>query len=342
VTTGSLTDVGGLLVGHHRRAGAGWLTGTTVVLAPSGATAGVDVRGGAPGTRETDLLQPENLVQQVHAICLTGGSAFGLAAADGVMSWLAANGIGYPVGESAEEVVPIVPAAVIFDLGRGGRFANRPDRAFGWKACVAARARAGAQGTVGAGTGAVAAGLKGGLGMASTTLADGTTVAALAVVNAAGSVIDASSGLPHELDGFESVLRRPSAADRRRLRAHLGSLGRPLNTTIGVVATDAPLAKADCTRLAGAAQDGLARAARPAHLLVDGDAVFALSSAPASVVVIGEDERFGDPGGRVAWMNGLLGAAAECFAQAVTAGVVTATGTATIPAYRDLCPSAFR
>ncbi|MGD9705680.1 MAG: P1 family peptidase [Acidimicrobiia bacterium] len=339
---GSLTDVTGLLVGHHRRAGAGWLTGTTVVLAPSGATAGVDVRGGAPGTRETDLLHPENLVQQVHAVCLTGGSAFGLAAADGVMSWLASNDIGYPVGTVAGEVVPIVPAAVIFDLGRGGRFTNRPDASFGWKASAAARVSTRAQGNVGAGTGAVTAGIKGGLGMASTVLSDGTTVAALAVVNAAGSVIDPGTGLPYEPAGFERLLRRPSAADRRRLRDHRASLAPPLNTTIGVIATDAPLSKADCTRLAGAAQDGLARSARPAHLLVDGDAVFALSTAPPSVVVIGDDERFGDAQGRVAWLNQLLGAAADCFARAVTAGVVHATSARAIPAYRDLCPSAFR
>lgn len=339
---GSLTDVGGLLVGHHQRTGHGWLTGTTVILAPAGATAGVDVRGGAPGTRETDLLRPENLVQQVHAVCLTGGSAFGLAAADGVMRWLAERQIGYPVGTDPAAVVPIVPAAVIFDLGRGGRFTNRPDAAFGYRAAAKARRATTAHGAVGAGTGAVAAGLKGGIGMASEVLPDGATVGALAVVNAAGSVIDTATGLPHEIDGFEAVLRRPAAADRARLAEHLASLAAPLNTTIGVVATDAPLTKAECTRLAGAAQDGLARAARPAHLLVDGDAVFALSTAGSSVVVVGDDERFGDGRGRTAALNALLGAASRCFSRAVTAGVVHTTGTATHPSYRDLCPSAFR
>jgi len=343
--TGSLTDVPGLLVGHHQRAGNGWLTGTTVVLAPDGATAGVDVRGGAPGTRETDLLRPENLVQQVHAVCLTGGSAFGLAAADGVMSWLAERAIGYPVGTNPTDVVPIVPAAVIFDLGRGGRFERRPDASFGRRAAANARSRlpARAQGNVGAGTGALAAGLKGGVGMASEVLADGTIVGALAVVNAAGPVVDPTTGLPHELDGFERLLRRPTASERRNLVRHLESLAvPPLNTTIGVVATDAPLTKAECSRLAGAAQDGLARAARPAHLLVDGDAVFALSTAPPSIVVVGDDERFGDRSGHTATINLLLGASARCFSRAVTAGVVHANGVGAHPAYRDLCPSAFR
>lgn len=340
--SGSLTDVPGLLVGHHQRRGNGWLTGTTVVLAPDGAVAGVDVRGGAPGTRETDLLRPENLVQHVHAVCLTGGSAFGLAAADGVMRWLAERGTGYPVGPNPGEVVPIVPAAVIFDLGRGGRFDHRPDEAFGHRAASAARRKVTAQGNVGAGTGAVAAGLKGGVGMASDVLPDGTTVGALAVVNAAGPVVDPTSGLPHDLDGFETMLRRPVTSDRRHLARHLASLAAPLNTTIGVIATDAPLTKAECSRLAGAAHDGLARAARPAHLLVDGDAVFALSTAAPSVVVIGDDERFGDPHGHTATSNLLLAAAARCFSRAVTAGVVHAHSTARYPSYRDLCPSAFR
>jgi L-aminopeptidase/D-esterase-like protein len=340
--SGALTDVAGLLVGHHQRRGAGWLTGTTVILAPDGAVAGVDVRGGAPGTRETDLLRPENLVQQIHAVCLTGGSAFGLAAADGVMTWLAERHIGFPVGPAAHEVVPIVPGAVIFDLGRGGRHANRPDAGFGARAAAAARRRSTARGTIGAGTGAVAGGLKGGVGMASATLPDGTVVAALAVVNAAGAVIDPASGLPFERAGLDHLLRRPSAGDRRRLTEHLAAARRPLNTTIGVIATDAPLSKAECTRLAGAAQDGLARAARPAHLLIDGDAVFALSSAPASVLVVGHDEPFIDRNGRISLLDQLLAGAADCFAAAVTDGVVSATGAGAIRSYRELCPSAFR
>ena len=156
---GSLTDVEGLSVGQYQRIGRGWRTGTTVVLAPAGATAGVDVRGGGPGTHETDLLRPENVVQQVHGICLTGGSAYGLAAATGVMQWLEARSIGFSVGPAAHQIVPIVPAAVIFDLGRGGNFAYRPDAEFGFRAANKARRSAEANGSVGGGTGAVAGGL---------------------------------------------------------------------------------------------------------------------------------------------------------------------------------------
>jgi len=146
-----LTDVPGILVGHRQRIGRGWQTGTTVVLAPAGAVAGVDVRGGGPGTHETDLLRPENLVQQVHGICLTGGSAYGLSAASGVMTFLEERSIGFPVGPEGVDVVPIVPAAVIYDLGRGGAFRNRPDADFGYRAARAARARPSGMGTIGAG-----------------------------------------------------------------------------------------------------------------------------------------------------------------------------------------------
>ena len=172
---GSLTDVDGVRVGHHQRTAGRWLTGTTVVLAPAGAVAAVDVRGGGPGTRETDALDPRNLVDRVHAICLTGGSAYGLAAADGVMAHLERLGLGVPVGPGAREVVPVVPTAVIFDLGRGGDFGSRPDASFGERAVRNARARDVARGAVGAGTGARAGGLQGGVGMASTTVAIGDT-----------------------------------------------------------------------------------------------------------------------------------------------------------------------
>lgn len=335
----TLTAVDGIRVGHHQRAGRGWLTGTTVVLVPQGATAGVDVRGGGPGTRETDLLRPENLVQQVHAICLTGGSAYGLAAADGVMRWCAERHIGYPVGPSPHEVVPIVPSAVIFDLGRGGRFEHRPDPDFGYRACSAASTRPVAGGNVGAGTGAVAGGVKGGIGSAAVTLDDGTVVAALAVVNAAGSLLDPDTGLPWvKTPG----LRRPDAADRRRLRDHLAARERPLNTTIGVVATGARLTKAECTKVAQVAQDGLARAANPSHLMVDGDSVFALSTGVDPIVVEAPDPAFRAPEARPMLLNRLLAAAADCFAAACVDGLLRAVSTPTIPAYRELCPSAFR
>lgn len=343
VAGGGLTDVAGVLVGHHQRVATGWRTGTTVVLVPDGATGGVDVRGGGPGTRETDLLRPENLVHQVHAVALTGGSAYGLAVADGVMALLRERGVGFPVGERAGEVVPIVPTAVVFDLGRGGRFEHHPDAVFGRRAAERARSGAVTEGAVGAGSGAVAGTLQGGVGTAAARLADGTTVAALAVVNAAGMVIDPSSGLPWVIDGVE--VRRPSSVDRRHLRDHLAATAaapsRPLNTTIGVVATSARLSKAECTKLASVAHDGLARAVRPSHSMFDGDTVFALATGQGELVEPAGDERFRSSRGRAAAVNRLLEAGATCFAAACTRAVVLARShRGGPPAYRDLCPSA--
>jgi L-aminopeptidase/D-esterase-like protein len=340
---GGLTDVPGVRVGHHRRASSGWRTGTTVVLVPGGATGGVDVRGGGPGTRETDLLRPENLVHQVHAVALTGGSAYGLSVADGVMALLRERGVGFPVGDGAGEVVPIVPTAVIFDLGRGGRFDHHPDASFGRAAARHARAGNVGEGAVGAGTGAVAGTLQGGVGTCSATLPDGTVVASLAVVNAAGLVVDPATGLPWMLDGVE--LRRPSLTDRRRLREHLDAAAaaatRPLNTTIGVVATSARLSKAECTKLAAVAHDGLARAVRPSHSMFDGDTVFALATGQGELVEPAGDERFRSSRGRAAAVNRLLDAGAVCFAAACTRAVVTAQAhRGGPPSYRDLCPSA--
>ena len=335
LSLGSITDVDGLLVGHATSTARGWRTGTTVVLAPAGATAGVDVRGGGPGTHEIDLLRPENLVQQVHAICLTGGSAYGLASATGVMQVLEQRRIGFPVGVDGTDVVPIVPAAVIYDLGRGGVFANRPDASFGARATRAAKRTRPGVGAVGAGTGAVAGGLQGGVGTASITLADGIVVAALAVVNAAGSVIDPETGLPWELDG--RTLRRPTRTELSALRAALTPRATPLNTTIGVVATSAALTKAECTKFASVAHDGMARAVRPAHSMFDGDTVFALATgAPAPTdPTVGSRER-------AIALNRILEAGAQCFAAACTAAVVEARNHRNgPPAYRDLCPSVF-
>jgi L-aminopeptidase/D-esterase-like protein len=336
---GSLTDVAGLRVGHRSARRPGWRTGTTVIVADGiGAVGGVDVRGGGPGTHETDLLRPENLVQRVNAVCLTGGSAYGLAAATGVMAELEAAGVGFPVGVGDRAgVVPIVPAAVIYDLGRGGRFGNRPDASFGARATRDARRGRVAEGAVGAGTGAVAGGLQGGVGTASETLADGTVVAALAVVNAAGSVIDPGSGLPWERGG--TALRRPDRHDRRVLDEHLTALRTPLNTCIGVVATSAALTKAEATRFAVVAHDGMARAVRPAHTLFDGDTVFALATgtgAPVHDDVIAARAR-------AVLLTQWFEAGARCFAVACTRAVVLARSSAGgAPAYRDLCPSAFR
>jgi L-aminopeptidase/D-esterase-like protein len=448
--TNSLLDVAGLRVGHARRVGDGYRTGTTVVLAPAGGmTAGVDVRGAAPGTRETELLDPRNLVEKVHAIVLTGGSAFGLAAATGVMDRLADAGAGFPV---AGGTVPIVPAAVIYDLGRGGRFRAVPDPALGAAAYDAAvspprdpalgaaaydaalspprdsalgaaandaalspprdpalgtaaydaavspprdpaleaaaydaalsppsepaaydaalassapgtlhgaalpataRLKTSAReaalsssretpapygevvdpgwasGSIGAGTGAVAGGLAGGVGTASVVLPSGVTVAALAVVNAAGSVLDPTggglAGTRYGLPGEFGHIRLPDAEDVAAWRpAEVTSF----NTTIGVVATDLILTKAQCGKLAAVAHDGLARAIRPAHTMTDGDTVFGL----ATGVRPAPDDRLYD----------VLAAAADAFSRAVAHAVLAATGRDEAPAYLDVFPSALK
>ncbi|WP_037852683.1 P1 family peptidase [Streptomyces sp. NRRL S-340] len=287
MTVDALTDVAGMRVGHATRTGGGWLTGTTVVLAPEGgAVAAVDVRGGGPGTKETDALDPRNLVRTVEAVVLTGGSAYGLDAASGVMAWLEERGRGVRVGPGPSHVVPVVPAACVFDLGRGGDFRARPDAATGRAAVEAAAASAPgspvAQGCVGAGTGAAVGPVKGGVGSASTVLASGVTVAALVVANAAGSAVDPETGVLYgEL--FQGRVEYPDArvheAARRRLaEAVARSAPPPLNTTLAVVATDADLTKAQAQKLAGTAHDGIARAVRPVHLLNDGDTVFALAT----------------------------------------------------------------
>lgn len=328
--TNSLVDVAGLRVGHASRVGDGWRTGVTVVLARAGgAVGGVDVRGGAPGTRETDLLDPRNIVERVHAVVLSGGSAYGLAAASGVAERLADAGVGFAVSATPGEVVPIVPAAVIYDLGRGGRFRATPDAALGMAAYEDALAGVPpASGSVGAGTGALAGGLAGGVGTASVVLANGTTVAALAVVNTAGSTVDPVSGelygvrysLPGEYD-----LGRPDQADLAAWQA--SGAAESFHTTIGVVATDATLTKAQCAKLAGVAHDGIARAVNPAHSMIDGDTIFGLASgdrAPVGPLGLGE----------------ILAAGANAFTRAMVHGMVAAEGYPEGPSYRNVFPSA--
>ena len=334
---GSITDVPGVRVGHAQRIGRGWRTGTTVVFVPGGAVAGVDVRGGGPGTRETDALHPQNLVDTVHAVCLSGGSAYGLSAADGVQRWLEQRHLGVRVGPEPWAVVPVVPSAVIFDLGRAGSFANRPDAAFGQRAISAARRHPPGRGAVGAGSGAIAGRLQGGVGTASMVVGD-IVVGALAVVNAAGAVIDPATGLPWEATGHG--LRRPSSVERNLL-AEATSLPAPspLNTTIGVVATSARLSKAEAGKLASVCHDGLARCVRPAHSMFDGDTVFALATGQHELP--GTGTAFRDTTSRPASFNQVLDAASRAFAAACTDAIVCARGVGGPPAFRDLCPSAF-
>lgn len=325
---GSILDVPGVGVGHHQRTGTGWQTGTTVVTARAGATPGVDVRGGGPGTRETDALRPENLVRTIHAVTLTGGSAFGLASADGVMLALEDAGLGFAVGDG---VVPVVPGAVIFDLGRGGRFANRPDASFGERAARAALAgrRVPTWGSVGAGTGAVAGGLQGGVGTASTTVQVGdvdVVVGAVAVVNSVGSVIDSATGLPWERSGLR--MTRPSPLQRRAIVQAMQAPAVGLNTTIGVVAVSARLDKAEASKLASVAHDGLARAIRPAHGMTDGDTIFTLA---IDDVVLPDD-----PAAHRSALDSLLQAGADTFAAACTHAVIAASALGDAPSWSDL------
>lgn len=338
MTVDALTDVAGLRVGHATRTGDGWLTGATVVLAPEGgAVAAVDVRGGGPGTKETDALDPRNLVQRVEAIVLTGGSAYGLDAASGVMAWLEEQGRGIPVGPDPRHVVPVVPAACVFDLGRGGDFRARPDAATGRAAVEAAAAcEPGApvpQGCVGAGTGAAVGAMKGGVGTAAVVLASGITVGALVVANAVGSVLDPETGVLYgEL--FQGRVTYPTArmhetARRRLAESAARNAPAPLNTTLAVVGTDADLSKAQAQKLAGTAHDGIARAVRPVHLLHDGDTVFTLATGTRPLA----------PGNPLA-LNEVLAAGADVVTRAIVRAVRAAESVdvpgGTWPSYGEL------
>lgn len=331
---GAITDVTGLQVGHFHRLSSTWRTGTTVVLTPPGTVGGVSVRGAAPGTRETDLLSPDALVSHVDAVCLSGGSAYGLDAAGGVMDFLAARNRGFVVGRDPSWVVPIVPAAVIFDLGRSGRFDHRPDASFGARAASRARTGPVAIGAVGAGAGARSGGLQGGVGTASLVTHDGWVVASLAVVNSVGAVIDPDTGQPWHSGRLKVPSPRRLASLRKVLTTRPES-GPVLNTTIGVVATDAPLTKTQCHKMADVAHDGLARAIRPAHSMNDGDTIFSLATGngdPRPRVDRSADtlDSIGNPE-----MNRLLVAAAETFAEACTAAILAAVSRGGPPAYQD-------
>ena len=306
MSTGSITDVAGISVGHYtdtRRP-----TGCPVILAPEGTVGGVDVRGASPGTRETDLLSPLNTVETVHAVLLAGGSAFGLDAAGGVMRWLAERQVGLAVGRAC---VPIVPAAFLFDL-YGGDLSVWPDAAAGYAACEAASRTPPAEGNVGAGTGALVGKLfglhramKGGIGSASVCV-NGVTVGALVAVNAVGDVMDPRTGAlvagARSTDGRS--LHGTAQASLRGERP--GPLEPAAATTLGVIATDARLTKAAACRLAQMAHDGLARSINPVHTVSDGDTVFALATGSS---------------GRTPHLTVLGTLAAEVMAQAVLRAV---------------------
>ncbi len=284
---GTLTDVPGIRVGHAQDLDA--LTGCTVVLCPPHTIGGVDQRGGAPGTRETDLLRPMHLVQEVHAILLGGGSAFGLAAADGVMRFLEERNIGF---ETPVARVPIVPAAILFDLDIG-RPDRRPDAAMGYAACQDASDGLVMQGCVGAGTGAKVGSLMGtafatksGIGSASIDLGDGLVVAALIAANAVGDVIEQDGTI---LAGLRQPPEGTQFGDTRALLKQMSRMTTGINTVIGVVATNARLDKEGINKVAQMAHNGLAQAIRPAHTMFDGDTLFALATGaiPANLSVIG-------------------------------------------------------
>lgn len=345
---GAITDVDGITVGHDTRASSTWRTGTTVVVAPDGAVGAVAVAGGGPGTRETDALSPQRLVDRIHAVCLSGGSAFGLATADGVALELERAGLGFAVPGG---IVPVVPAAVIFDLGRGGDFSHRPDAESGRRAAQRAlrgRARtATPTGAVGAGTGAIAGGLQGGIGTASIDVGD-SVVGALVVVNSSGSSIDPATGELWEA-GLAGV-GSPSATESRRLRRHLADRLEPrlpMNTTIGVIATSADLSRAEASMVAAVGHDGIARAIRPAHSMFDGDTLFCLATGTTG---LGETTpaAYGDRTSRPGALNSLLGAAADCVALACMSAVLGArshrssTRVPAPPAYADLAPGVVR
>ncbi|OBK26899.1 hypothetical protein A5634_24125 [Mycobacterium asiaticum] len=341
-----ITDIAGIRVGHHHRLdddaslGGGWACGVTVVLPPPGTVGAVDCRGGAPGTRETDLLDPVNSVRYVDAVLLAGGSAYGLAAADGVMRWLEEQQKGVAMGAG---VVPIVPGAVIFDLPVGA-WDCRPTAEFGYAACAAADesgdAAPVAVGTVGAGVGARAGVLKGGVGTASITLPSGVTVGALVVVNAAGEAVDPATGLPWMAELIARYGLAAPPAEQVEALAQLPSPLSALNTTIAVVATDAALSPAACRRVAIAAHDGLARTLRPAHTPLDGDTVFALATGAIEVPPAADTPAALSP--ETGLLTAVGAAAADCLAAAVLDGVIAATSVAGIPTYRDLLPGAFK
>jgi L-aminopeptidase/D-esterase-like protein len=323
----ALTDVTGIHVGHYTDMDA--VSGVTVVICPEGAIGGVDVRGSAPGTRETDLLAPGNLVEEVQAVVLGGGSVYGLTAADGVVQWLAAKGHGFPLDEN--HVAPIVPAAVLYDLGRGSKFLPPITAKWGLNACGNANTGTISTGCAGAGTGALSGSIKGGIGAASLILDNGITVGALVAVNSFGSVINPKDGRPWEV--------------RQEINGEFGKTGKQAkvlptqpdgqpgrNTTIGIVATDGRLTKSQAQKIAQMSQDGLARAIRPAHTMFDGDTIFCMATGKKDLPKTGGF--FADS--RAQAINDIGNAAADCMARAIIRGVLDAHSMAGMTAFCDL------
>lgn len=324
--SGAITDVAGIEVGHTTDREHG--SGCTVVLCRDGAVGGVDVRGSAPGTRETDLLRPTNHVSEVHAVVLSGGSAFGLDSASGVVRYLAERDIGYRAGPVT---VPIVPAAILFDIGIA-KHGVHPQADDGYAACLNASDSDVEQGSVGAGTGATVAktqgldrAIKGGIGTASVDLGDGITVGAIMAVNAVGGVYDPDTGglvagPRNDHGGMDDPIEALLSEDGPVTPPPFGS-----NTTIGVVATNATLTKEEANKLASIAHDGLALAVRPAHTMRDGDTIFAIATGT-------------EPG--KADMLRLGAAAVVCVGRAIAKGVSSATGIDDIPSIRELTSTA--
>jgi L-aminopeptidase/D-esterase-like protein len=325
----SITDIASIRVGHYTDTEN--VSGVTVIFCPEGAVGGVDVRGSAPGTRETDLLDPTNLVAQVQAVVLTGGSVYGLATAQGVVTYLAEQGHGFPL--EGGQVAPIVPGAALFDLGRGPQFVPPITPDWGYQAAKCAGSGPLDSGCVGAGTGANAGGIKGGMGSASLELDRGLTVGALVAVNSLGSVINPATGRPWEIgmeleDEFGDLGKRtvdlpapPEAAPGQ-------------NTTIGVVATDARLTKTQAKKIAQMAHDGMARAIRPAHTMFDGDTIFTLATGRKTLPAT--PGFFAAPGAEA--INELGHAAADCMTRAIIHAVLKAESMAGMIAFRDLNP----
>ena len=328
---GGLTDVEGIKVGHFTETRRP--TGCTVVLCEKGATCGVDVRGGAPGTRETDLLNPINLVQEIYGLVLSGGSAYGLDTATGVMRYLEEKGIGYKAGAATEPkgetiVVPIVPAAILIDLGVGD-WRIRPNAESGYKACVAANTGKIAEGNVGAGAGATVGkffgskyAMKGGFGTASIRAGNtGVVVAAMAAVNAAGDIRDPRTAKIIAGARTEDGKGFRDAMAQIRNGHGVSPLGAGTNTTLGVIATNAKLNKDQATKIAQMAQDGFARAINPSHTPVDGDTIFAIGTGTTTAHA-------------ETWAIGAL--AADVMATAVVRAIMQAESIPGYPSYRDM------